>query len=214
MGGWGWTGDMNNYINTDERDDASFIIQIKNYHKSAALVCGLLLWNLGLESLDLGACVGQQLKHFLLLHDNKDIKPNWVHFTPQINNTWGKCPNIFSRRRTRESFFLLTCTATPKLLPSSILGTWSCTHIDTCQENLKLFISHGIYELVTVFTTIPVIKIPIQLHLKQVSTLKKEKITCHNDVTAAETWHVISCLCYLKALNRVLKGTLLTYVVH
>lgn len=68
---------------------------------------------------------------------------------------------------------LPTCTATPKLLPSSILGIWSCTHIDTCQENLNLFISSGIYEFVTVFTAIPVIKIPIQLHLKQVKTLKK-----------------------------------------
>lgn len=27
-----------------------------------------------------------------------------------------------------------TCTATPKLLPSSILGIWSCTHMDTCEK--------------------------------------------------------------------------------
>lgn len=32
---------------------------------------------------------------------------------------------------------LLTWTATPKLFPSSILGIWSCTHIDTFQENKK-----------------------------------------------------------------------------
>lgn len=32
---------------------------------------------------------------------------------------------------------LLTWTATPKLFPSSILGIWSCTHIDTFQENKR-----------------------------------------------------------------------------
>lgn len=76
---------------------------------------------------------------------------------------------------TRGNFVLLlhqiyqqlqTCTATPKLFPSSILGIWSCTHIDTCQENLNLFISSVIYEFGIVFTAIPVIKIPTRLRLK------------------------------------------------
>lgn len=35
--------------------------------------------------------------------------------------------------RTGLAPLVLTCTATPKLLPSSILGIWSCTHMDTCE---------------------------------------------------------------------------------
>lgn len=52
-------------------------------------------------------------------------------FTREINNT--PDPTEYQQ--------LLTCTATPKLLPSSILGTWSCTHIDTCHKNWNLYIS-------------------------------------------------------------------------
>lgn len=37
-----------------------------------------------------------------------------------------------------------TCTATPKLFPSSILGTCSCSHMDTCNINVHLkLISFG-----------------------------------------------------------------------
>ena len=52
-------------------------------------------------------------------------------FTREINNT--PDPTEYQQ--------WLTCTATPKLLPSSILGTWSCTHIDTCHKKWNLYIS-------------------------------------------------------------------------
>lgn len=69
--------------------------------------------------------------------------------------------NTFSWRRTEQSqggnsrwrdslqpVGLLpppTCTATPKLFPSSIFGTCSCSHMDTCNMNthLKLIWSGG-----------------------------------------------------------------------
>ncbi len=81
---------MKNYICTDMMHPvivpACFVYYL-NFKKTTNL-----LWNLGLESFDLGACVGQQLKHFLLLHKSKDI--NRKTFTWGINNIWAKCLNI------------------------------------------------------------------------------------------------------------------------
>lgn len=79
----------------------------------------LLLWNLGLECFDFGACVGQEFKHFLLMDEEKHKSDT----------------NDQTRARTKCVQLLPTCTATPKLLPSSILGIWSCTHMDTCEAN-------------------------------------------------------------------------------
>lgn len=42
-----------------------------------------------------------------------------------------------------QGYKKLTCTATPKLFPSSILGTWSWTHIDTLNTVRVEYLTNG-----------------------------------------------------------------------
>lgn len=55
-------------------------------------------------------------------------------FSCSMQNNGETGRNDQRRKQTRLVQLVPTCTATPKLFPSSILGIWSCTHMDTCEE--------------------------------------------------------------------------------
>lgn len=105
VGGWGRTGTWT--TTSAPMKETMHLVSVTAsfvYHSNKKKIkictnllhrCGLLLWNLGLECLDLGARVGQQLEHFLLWHENDALTTHEANVQT-------------SRHGTRESLHCFT----------------------------------------------------------------------------------------------------------